>query len=110
MQVLREYDFKCAITGKGGTLQVHHASKPFYQIRDAVLQDLGIKRKRNIRKEFSEEEVILITKKFIEKHHCIIGVPMLVSVHKLFHKVYGYNTEISDVWEFRLRYLAEEFH
>lgn len=108
MQVLREYGFKCAITGKNGSLHIHHASKPFHQIRDEVLQELGIKKKK-LRNEFSEEEVEKITEKFIEMHQLIVGVPMLQSVHKLFHKIYGYNSVISDVWEFRSRYLANEF-
>lgn len=106
--VLRTHNFRCVVSGRGGTLDVHHASMPFYKLRDVVFDELGIK-KRKKRHEFTDEDLKKIIELFIQKHQLIVGVPLYKSVHNLFHSIYGHDSSMDKLWIFKDRYLAGEF-
>jgi len=105
---LINYGFRCAITGENHTdLHIHH-TEPFHVIRDEVLKVLDFS-KRNKRGDYTEEELKLILAKLYERHDEVVGVPLRKHIHELFHKVYGYETTMEDLYEFKARFFAGEF-
>ncbi|MFB6800462.1 hypothetical protein ACFCVU_04460 [Peribacillus butanolivorans] len=107
-EALRNYDYRCAITRENHSdLQIHH-TEPFHLIRDEVLKELGFNQK-NKRGDYAEEELKLILAKLYDRHDEVVGVPLRKHIHELFHKVYGYETTMEDLYEFKARYFAGEF-
>lgn len=105
---LKNYDYRCAITRENHPdLKIHH-SEPFHVIRDEVLKGLNFSKKSK-RGDYTEEELKLILAKLYERHDEVVGVPLRKHIHELFHKVYGYETTMEDLYEFKARYLAGEF-
>ncbi|PHD98791.1 hypothetical protein COI55_19265 [Bacillus wiedmannii] len=105
-EVFEKYNYKCFITGKSGNLQAHHV-KPFHEIRDEVLKELGLK---NSKKEnYTPEQLQMICKLFEKKNANNEGIAMEKKVHKLFHRIYGNKTNITQLYEFKVRYEIGEF-
>lgn len=104
---LKNYNFRCAIKGTKRNLQVHHP-KPFTLIRDEAIEKLGFVVKPEVG-DYTEEELKRITDEVLREHEKIPGVPLEKEVHKLFHRIYGYETTFKDLYEFRERYLSREF-
>jgi len=84
---LQEFDFKCFITGKNGTLEVHHLYN-FNKIVKDILKELNLAVKDKV-EGYSFDEINKINKLFIEKHKNNWGVPILPELHDNFHKIYG---------------------
>lgn len=104
---LEAFDFKCFVTGEQGKLEIHHV-KPFHEIRDKVISDLGFPIYESIG-DYSTEQLELMVKEINHAHKNLLGVPLLKNIHKYFHKIYGYQTTIENLNEFKLRYLSGEF-
>lgn len=95
-------DYKCELTGKSGSLEVHHLES-FESIVDRVCSSLKIQLDENT----SEEQLELIRKEVVEYHYKNneIGIVLLKSVHKKFHKIYGQkNTTEEQFNEFKELY------
>lgn len=104
---LSNADYRCFVTGERSVkLEVHH-TKSYNQIRDEVLQKLGLPLYKTVG-EYTPEQFEAIIKEFRDYHLGIEGVPLLPKVHKLFHKIYGHNADSRDLLEFKDRYLRGE--
>jgi len=81
------YDYKCIITNLPMD-HIHHLQS-FNLILFETMKELGFTPKNSI-KDYSEKELSLILNKFIDvQSRYPIGVPLISSVHHLFHKIYG---------------------
>lgn len=106
--VLEKHNYKCDITGINfRNMEVHHLV-PFHVIRDEVLSELGLDDKKKV-SDYTKEEKEAIVKLFEEKHNKMNGVPIHQDLHKLFHKLYGFDTTPEDYEEFKQRYSNGEF-
>lgn len=109
MEWLEKHGYKCDITNlNSGEIEVHHA-KPFHVIRDEVINQLGFQNKKFL-KDYTQEELDLLIDTFRSKHDEIVGIPIHKDLHKLFHRLYGFQTTLEDYQEFKQRYLNGEFH
>lgn len=102
--ILNKYNQKCFISGETENLIIHHI-KPFNEIRDEVLQELGFnayfRREEWTFDDFTDEEINLIKFKVKEKHTLDSGVPLTIELHKEFHKNYGMRASLEDLLEFK---------
>jgi DNA-binding CsgD family transcriptional regulator len=106
---LEKNNYKCDITGiNSDDLEVHHI-KPFHIMRDEVITELGLKEIEYV-SDFSIDEIQKIVALFEKKHQENLGIPLLKDLHKIFHKLYGFNTTFDDYTEFKNRYHKGEFH
>jgi hypothetical protein len=106
---LKAYNCKCAITGRYDKRRMHiHHVTPHFTIRNEVLMGLGLSLCYKL-KEYTEEQLLQITVKYIEAHLSVEGIPLLKKVHKLFHKLYGYSATKEDFLEFKKRCDDGEF-
>ena len=60
-------------------------------------------------RDYTDDELKMIVDELRKRHDEIVGIPMNKKLHKLFHKIYGNDTTLEDVYEFKARYLAGEF-
>jgi len=79
-------NYKCFITGKGGTLEVHHVDKPFNIIVKESVEQLNFPIYETIG-EYTEEQLDAITKKVLSEHK--LGIPLTPELHKEYHSRYG---------------------
>lgn len=101
-------NFKCAVTGEGGVLHVHHLF-PFYKILEQLFEETGLPIMSNIG-DYTEEESKLLTENIIRLHYEYgLGMPLKVEIHRLFHKHYGINNNPEQFEEFCQRYYNGEF-
>lgn len=84
---LKEYNYRCFITGKNGTLEVHHLYNFNKMVKD-VLKKLNLQVKENV-EDYTETEINNINKVFLNYHTENWGIPILPQLHKLFHNQYG---------------------
>lgn len=106
---MREYDFKCFVLGEEThNLEVHHI-KPFSEIRDESIAEMGLEGRKTI-SEYTVEELEKLKNIIIEKHENIKGYPLDAKIHQLFHSEYGFDTDLDDLLEFKERYLSGEFN
>jgi len=102
-EVLKNHNYKCFISGEKENLQIHHV-KPFHEIRDEVLKELGFD--SHFRHEewsfddFSKEELQTIRLKIKERHTLDLGYPITEELHREFHKLYGEKATIDDFHKF----------
>lgn len=107
-EALKEYNYKCDITGENyNNLEIHHI-KPFHVIRDETLKEFGFNKKDKI-SDLTKDQTNEILSSFESRHRNIRGVPIHKDLHKLFHRLYGMNTVEKDYEEFKQRYLGGEF-
>jgi len=105
---MRENNFKCfVLEEETHNLEVHHV-KPFKEIRDEAIAELGLEGRKAVR-EYSEEELEKLKEIIIEKHEGLKGYPLDARIHRLFHSEYGECTDLDDLLEFKERYLSGEF-
>lgn len=90
---LKEYNYKCYLSGKNETLEIHHLYS-FSSIVDDVLSELHLPVKEDIGL-YTDDDIIAIENLFMKKHNGNWGVPLLPEIHHEFHKKYGLikNTE-----------------
>lgn len=103
---IQTYGNSCFVTGKRKNIIIHHTI-PFHRIRDIILKitDLQVKSVE----EYTESELTLMVECMLDIHKNIVGIPLTKSIHKLFHKEYGHNCDIVDLYNFKIRYLKGEF-
>lgn len=107
-EILEKHNYKCDITGINfRDMEIHHII-PFHVIRDEVLKELGLDNRKRV-SEYSKEDKEAIVNLFEEKHNKMNGVPIHKDLHKLFHKLYGFDTTLNDYEEFKQRYKNGEF-
>lgn len=105
---LNNTDYTCFVTEEwSDKLHVHH-TRPYHEVRDEVLHELGLPLYKTIG-EYTKEQLDLIQSLFLKKHMEIEGVPIREDVHKLFHKLYGDDATTKDLIEFKYRYQQGEF-
>lgn len=108
IEILKKYNYKCFISGEKNNLQIHHV-KPFHEIRDEVLKELGyesfFRRKEWSVNDFSKAELQKIRLKIREKHTLDLGYPITEKLHKEFHRLYGEKASKEDFMEFAKHYL-----
>ena len=95
---LEKYNYKCCISGQGGSLQIHH-DYPFKEIVQDVFKTLKIQIKPNVC-DYTEDELNKITKLFLKISMENLGYPLTKELHKEFHDTYGLCASKSDFWEF----------
>jgi len=104
-EILKSHNHKCFITGKHSyKLQVHHLY-PFNKIRDQVLKECNLEYKNAI-SNYSNEQLHSLVEKILLLHEDIVGVPLLPSVHKEFHKQYRWDFTEEDFYNFKENYLT----
>jgi hypothetical protein len=105
------FNGRCAVSNafrsNSKLIQTHHV-KPFAQIRDEVLEELGLEL-HLLKSDYSAQELEEISKLFVEKHNNIEGIPMLREVHRKFHSLYGLKATKADYLEFKKRWDNGEF-
>lgn len=102
-----KYNYKCAITGKNGYLELHHPYSLSKIIKDCI-DDLHIELKDTIG-EYSEYDLNNIRSYIKNKHDEIAGIPLIPEVHSLFHKIYGTDNTPEQFDDFQHRFNTGEF-
>lgn len=102
MNSLIANNYKCVITGIGGTLAVHHLH-PFHKIIDEIMNKLNIPICQKIN-QYTIEEIRQIDEMFDIVHGSHkLGVPITEELHDEFHFIYGkLDFTSEDFEEFRL--------
>lgn len=91
MELFRQSGWRCSITGKQGTLNVHHLGVTFKDIAEKTFSDLKLDIRKNIG-DYTEIEQNAIKAKLIENNASMaIPVVMLADVHRRFHSFCGGN-------------------
>jgi len=85
-------NYKCFITGKGGTLEVHHVDKAFNLIVKESVEQLNFPIYETIG-EYTEEQLEAITKKVKSEHK--LGIPLTPELHKEYHSRYGFYENVN---------------
>ena len=85
-------NYKCFITGKGGTLEVHHVDKPFNIIVKESVEQLNFPIYETIG-EYTEEQLDAITKKVLSEHK--LGIPLTPELHREYHSRYGWYENVN---------------
>lgn len=91
--------YVCVISGKTENLEVHHLTS-FSKIISDSLTKLSIDLKPTI-SEYSEDELTLLKNDVVNFHNDNLGVVLHHNIHKLFHKIYGFENTPSQFNEFR---------
>lgn len=103
LEKMKEYNFKCAITGENGKIEVHHLYS-FNKIVYDTMKELNLPIYENIY-DYSESEITKISTLFLSKHINDWGVPLLSEIHDKFHKQYGLlNNTKEQFYEFKNKY------
>lgn len=97
----------CWVSGSSIDLQVHHPY-PYHKIRDEALVNVGLPTRETIG-EYDAVELARLVDEFRRLHSRHRGVLLNASVHSLFHALYGFDTDTSDLFKFKQRYLRGEF-
>lgn len=105
---MKYHNYTCFITGRrGGDLTVHHIT-PFHKIRDNCLEELNITGTKEMSR-YNQEDIDKLKDLIKEKHEYEKGIVLDTKLHSKFHYIYGYGTSMSDLEEFKERYLKGEF-
>ncbi|MGG0667622.1 hypothetical protein ABE073_03745 [Lederbergia citrisecunda] len=97
---MRQYDFKCDVTGEDGRgqLEVHHL-QPFSNIVANILKLLGLEYRENIGCYSENEKQSLLYE--LEKHHKEnLGVPLLKDIHTQFHQTFDFHNNTPEQYFF----------
>ena len=100
---LSNFGYKCVVAGTNKDLVIHHI-KPFHQLRDEMFKELNIPIYKTVG-EYTQDKLDCMVEVMKEKHRNVLGVPMERDIHTLFHKKYGYKTDLDDFKQFKTRYL-----
>lgn len=105
-----EQSRQCYISGKREKTNVVHHSVNFALLRDNMLEELNLNKRKQMT-DYSDDEIKLMVAKMQQYHDSVKGIVMDVHIHKLFHSIYGlYNNSLKQVEEFKNRYDAGEFN
>ena len=96
-EVREYYNYTCCLTGSRSNIVVHHC-RGFSLLFDETIELLNFEIKDNFI-EYTDEELITFTNKFLEiQEYYNAYVCITESVHKLFHKIYGYGDNTVEQW------------
>ena len=106
---LENSSYKCALTGKKGSLEVHHLYG-FNLILKEAFSNLGVEIKNQLH-DYSDDEILSLKAEVVRINYKYgFGVCLKKDVHKLFHRIYGAgNNSPHQFEEFSSRYLLGEF-
>jgi hypothetical protein len=105
---LQKYNYKCVISGVGGTLDIHHLYSFNKIVKEVLLKlDLPVK---VIVGDYTNEQLSLITYEFLFRHDEFLGVPLTKEIHALYHAVYKDDNTPEQFEEFKQRFLQGEFN
>lgn len=108
-ETLKSHNFRCIVTGEEThDLHVHHV-RPFYEIRDEAIAELGLS-DRNTVSDCTDAEIESLKALISKKHEGEEGYPIKPELHRLFHSLYGNDTSRADFYEFKARYQSGEFN
>jgi hypothetical protein len=96
---LKEYKFKCAVTGCNSSIEVHHLHSFTQIVKEFLLLcDLELRHSYNM---YSLEERTLLSTTCANLHYKYgLGIPLMKTLHSKFHSIYGYS--LVDSGEFAL--------
>ena len=89
---LQATNYTCFITGKGGTLEIHHVDKAFNLIVKESVEQLKFPIYETIG-EYTEAQLDAITKKVLSEHK--LGIPLTPELHKEYHSRYGFYENVN---------------
>lgn len=98
---------QCFVTGVESSNLVLHHSFSFHKIRDITFDLLSLDKREKVL-DYTEEEVKLIKETFCRLHEKCTAIPLLPSIHNLFHSLYGKDVTYCQLIEFKNRYLKGE--
>lgn len=108
LQQLQRTNYTCELTGKQGTLNVHHMYS-FKNILQDTMKELNIDIRPNIG-DYSEDVLQVITINILRRNDLYANpIVMLESVHKAFHKFCGGNkkeTSMEQLEQFKATLVA----
>lgn len=105
---LQRSNYTCFVTGvRTGDMHVHHIT-PFHKMRDSMMDELGIDMRPTI-SDYTDTEVEIMRERMSEMHEGEEGYVMTAQMHKLFHSLYGFDTDVDDLYEFKTRHRLGEF-
>ena len=104
MSLFKQSGWRCSITGKQGTLNVHHLGTTFKEIVEKTFSDLGLDIRNNVC-DYSDDEQKSIREKLVENNEKLATpIVMLADVHRKFHSFCGGNfkpTSMEQLEEFK---------
>lgn len=77
--ILKKHDFKCFLSGEGGTLEVHHAETTFSEIIEQAKLKLG-------KKEIEKKDYYKIVHTILDINETSYAIPLKPKIHKYIHK------------------------
>lgn len=96
-EVREYYNYTCCLTGSRSNIVVHHC-RGFSLLFDETIELLNFEIKDDFI-EYTDEELITFTNKFLEiQEYYNAYVCITESIHKLFHKIYGYGDNTVEQW------------
>lgn len=99
---LKEYNSKCAITGRRPS-HVHHLYS-FNKILSETINEFNLPIKSKIA-DYTPEELITFSEKFLLVHKRYpLGAPLTKELHSQYHKLYGDDNTPEQFEEFRKQY------
>jgi ribosomal protein S27E len=108
-EALSSHHYTCAFTNGTikGKLHVHHLT-PFCMIRDKVFEETNLPILKQV-SEYKKEELDILVAKLQKYHKEVVGIPLLKSIHKYFHSLYGRTPNARDFYDFEKRWNDGEF-
>lgn len=92
IQCMKEKNYRCELTGRQGTLNVHHMIS-FEEILSKTLVETGLNL-RDSMDDYSEEEIEKLTSQFLTNNKMLAHpVVMLETIHQQFHAFCGGNSK-----------------
>jgi hypothetical protein len=104
---LKSTNYKCYLSGVKADLEIHHPYS-FNKIIQDTVDELGLSIHKLIG-DYDSEDFKLLQRTFLIEHNKNLGIPLLPSIHTLFHNLYGYNNTHEQFTEFKNRYENREF-
>jgi hypothetical protein len=104
---LKSTNYRCFLSGIKADLEIHHPYS-FSKIIQDTVDELGLSIHKLIG-DYDSEDFKLLQRTFLSKHDKTLGIPLLPSLHSLFHSLCGYDNTHDQFTEFKIRYENGEF-
>lgn len=97
-EVRKQYNYRCCLTGSHSNLIIHHC-RSFNLLFDETIEIINFPIYDSF-ETYTDDELILFVKNFLDlQEYYNEYVCISESVHKLFHKEYGYGDNTEEQWE-----------
>lgn len=101
-------NFKCAVTGLSGDIEVHHLKKTFNEILLEALSNLELNVVES-RGQLSDLQALNVLSEVSRLHWVYgLGLPLNKSIHKAFHVRYGFGDNTEEQFAEFLEYIKDE--